>query len=309
MTLNRICTVIILLVTFSFASFAQTAATSATLPTALAKGTNMVSLATCPTLPQFVGGSPNYKMLVDSEVLNVTGLAAGASAAACVLKVQRGVDGTIATTHAAGAVAYFGAPADFGPDVLFDAAHRDLQTREMFVPASQCEFAPTTLTTTNTRVYLGTSVIPVLNGVSNAAAGTLTLVCHFLPVLPVPSPSGSRGVVITDIVSLVGSQTVAPTSLGTATLGTITWGSTLGQAASTVAPVTLGGTTTTITPTALTTVTTAGSFLGVRTTFGATPAVLLTDLQTVVFTLPIVQSAASAMTINTPGVIVHYTAY
>lgn len=174
-----------------------------------------------------------------------------------------------------------------------------------FVPPSHCSFAPTTLTTTNTLTTVGASNVYVLNGVSNAAAGTNTLTCNILIPSSITYPQGA---VITDITTFFGSQVVAPTSLGTVTLGSITFPTAATvETASTVTPVTLaGGTVTSTTPTALTTVTTAGAFLSIKSAFG-TPVPLSTDLQMLVFNVPFVQSAASAMTVNTPGLMVHYT--
>ena len=177
--------------------------------------------------------------------------------------------------------------------------------KEFFVSPANCTFAPTTLTTTNTLTQVGASAVYVLNGTSNAAAGTNTLTCNIL----IPTAiTALQGAVITDITGFYGSQTTAPTSIGTATLGSITFPTAAtSETASTVTPVTFGGTLTTTVPTAITSTTTAGSFLTIKTALG-TPAPLSTDLQMLVYKLPFVQSAASAMTINTPGLVVHYSA-
>jgi hypothetical protein len=174
---------------------------------------------------------------------------------------------------------------------------------EQYVPPTQCTFAPTTLTTTNTYPQIGASNIFVLNAVSNAAAGTNTLTCT---ILPPTNNAAFRGAVLVDITLFVGSQVVAPTSLGTSTLGSITFpAAATSETPSTVTPVAAGGTVTTTSPTAITTITTAGSFLTIKHTYG-TPLVLNTDLQLLTYTMPFVQSAASAMTLNTPGLLVHY---
>lgn len=173
-----------------------------------------------------------------------------------------------------------------------------------FVSPSQCTFAPTTLTTTNTYIQVGASNVFVLNGTSNAAAGTNTLTCNILIPTHV---SALKGAVITDITGFYGSQTTAPTSIGTATLGTITFpAAATGAAVSTVTPVSFGGTITNTVPTLVTTVTTAGSFLPIKSALG-TPVTLSTDLQMLVYKLPFLQSAAAAMTVNTPGLVVHYS--
>jgi hypothetical protein len=177
--------------------------------------------------------------------------------------------------------------------------------RVFFLSADNCEYLPATLTTTNTRVRLGTAGIPVLNGVTNAAAGTLHLVCTILP--PTKAVAG-KGAIVKDIVVYIGSQTVAPTSIGTPTLGTITFATpAAGALENTVTPVTTGGTVTKVTATAVTTVTTAGAFVPVKMTF-STIVDLSTDYQVLVLDVPLVQSAASAMTVNTPGLFVHYRA-
>jgi hypothetical protein len=177
--------------------------------------------------------------------------------------------------------------------------------KAFFVSPANCTFAPTTLTTTNTLIQVGASNVYVLNGTSNAAAGTNTLTCN----INVPTAvTALQGAVITDIVGYYGSQTTAPTSIGTATLGTISFATpATGAAVSTVTPVSFGGTITNVVPTLITTVTTAGSFLPIQSTMG-TPVTLSTDNQLLVYKLPFVQSAASAMTVNTPGLIVHYSA-
>lgn len=175
--------------------------------------------------------------------------------------------------------------------------------RAFHVPPANCTYAPTTLTTTNVLTYLGASTVLVSQGTSNAAAGTLTLTCDIW----VPSNVGTgQGALLQDITLFVGSQTTAPTSLGTSTLGTITFpAAATTETASTVTPVTAGGTVTTTSPTAITTVTTAGAFLTIKHTY-STPVRLGTDLQLLRYTMPFVQSAAAAMVIGTPGLIVHY---
>lgn len=146
--------------------------------------------------------------------------------------------------------------------------------------------------------YLGTSGHVVMQGTSNAAAGTQTLSCS------INLPTGAQ---LIDINLFIGSQTTAPTSVGTATLGTVTFpAAATTETASTEAPVTIGGTVTTTTPTALTTVTTAGRFLTVKHVFST--AVTVADRQQLAYQFPILQSAAAAMVLNTPGLLVHYFA-
>lgn len=179
--------------------------------------------------------------------------------------------------------------------------------RVFYVPPTQCTTAPTTSTVTNTYPQIGASTVFVLNATTNAAAGTTTLVCNIL----VPSSvTATRGAVLKDITVAVGSQTTAPTSIGTATMATITFPTPVAttQTASTVTPVAAGGTITQVGPTTtVLTVTTAGAFL----TFKYSPATAInfgTDLQILQFTVPYLQSAAAAMTLNWPGLWVHYVA-
>lgn len=176
--------------------------------------------------------------------------------------------------------------------------------RSFHVPLTNCTFAPTTLTTTNIFTQVGASNVAVVQGTSNAAAGTNTLTCTFLP--PTNPVTGMAGVLL-DITLFFGSQTTAPTSLGTSTLGTITFPAAIAgsETASVVTPVAAGGTVTTVSPSNFSTVTTAGAFLTMKHTY-ATLVQFGTDLQLFQYTMPFLQSAAAAMVINTPGLIVHY---
>jgi hypothetical protein len=178
-----------------------------------------------------------------------------------------------------------------------------------FVPAGQCNWIPTTLTQTTTFPVTGlgaTLFMPVSNSVTSAAAGTDTLNCWFV----VPSEVGQlRTALLTDITVGIGSQVVAPTSLGTATLTSITFPTpvaTTQTATTQTVTAAVGGTVTQIGPTTtVLSVTTAGDFLTFNYQFSA-PVDLTTDLRMLNFTLPILQSAASAMTLNTNGLFVHY---
>lgn len=179
--------------------------------------------------------------------------------------------------------------------------------RVFYVPPTQCTTAPTTSTVTNTYPQIGASNVFVLNATTNSAAGTTTLTCDIL----VPgSVTATRGAYLKDIVVAVGSQTTAPTSIGTATMATITFPTPVAttQTASTVTPVAAGGTITQLGPTTtVATVTTAGAFLTFKYS-PATPISLGTDLQILQFTVPYLQSAAAVMTLNFPGLWVHYVA-
>lgn len=174
-----------------------------------------------------------------------------------------------------------------------------------YIPPTQCTTLPTTSTVTNTYPQIGASNVFVLNATTNAAAGTTTLTCSFLPPTRVTATRGAR---LRDIVVAVGSQTTAPTSIGTATLGTITFPTPVAttQTASVVTPVAAGSTVTQLGPTTtVLTVTTAGAFLTFKYSFAA-DVNLSTDLQLLQFNVPYLQSAAAAMTLNFPGLWIHY---
>jgi|HubBroStandDraft_1064217.scaffolds.fasta_scaffold146759_2 hypothetical protein len=176
--------------------------------------------------------------------------------------------------------------------------------RAFYVPPTQCTTAPTTSTVTNTYTQIGASNVFVLNATTNSAAGTTTLTCDVLPPTDVLT---STGAILMDITLFIGSQTTAPTSLGTSTLGSITFpAAATSETPSTVTPVAVGGTVTTVSPTAITTVTTAGAFLTIKHTY-ANQVRLSNDLQVLQYTMPFLQSAAAVMTLNTPGLLVHYT--
>ena len=169
------------------------------------------------------------------------------------------------------------------------------------VPPANCSWAPTTLTTTNILTQIGASTLMVAQGTSNAAAGTLTQTCNISLPSYVTTGNGAQ---IMDITSFNGFQTTAPTSIGTSTLGSITFPvAASSETASTVTPVAQGGTVTLTGVTPATT--TAGSFYSYKATY-STPVFLSSDLQVYQFTIPWVQSAAAAMVINTPGLLVHF---
>lgn len=306
-------------------SYGQTALTTTTLTRATTSGslTFVLGSVTGVTAPQpnnsqrtvlFIGRAAYYVNTVSG--LNVT--------------VTRGVKGTPGNlAHNAGDTVYVGPDDDrhfirYAPTGSCIAANQpflpiiDIGTGKawtcngvgrwgaisvFYVPPTQCAFAPTTSTVTNTYPQIGVSTVFVLNGTTNSAAGTTTLTCNIL--LPTNVTTG-QGTQIVDITLFVGSQTTAPTSLGTSTLGSITFPTAAtSETPSTVTPVAAGGTVTTVSPTAITTVTTAGAFLTLKHTY-ATPVFLSTDLQMLQYTMPFLQSAAAVMTLNTPGLIVHY---
>jgi len=291
--------------------------TATTLSAAITDTSNPVF-----TVASATGFVVGYGVVMDNEYRVVT------SISGTTITATRGAGGyTPPATHVTSTAVYVGAASSFGtvpksgsctlaneisPTFNLRNGDRYLCTDGQWgklgvfhVPPTSCTFSPTTLTNTNTYTYLGASAILVLNSVSNAAAGTNTLVCTF----QIPSEvSTGRGSVLTDIVTTIGSQVVAPTSLGTSTLGTVSFPlpTATTQTASTVTPVAAGSTVTTVGPTTtVATVTTAGAFLTFSHNY-ANSIELNTDRQVLQFTFPILQSAASAMTLNTAGLFVHF---
>lgn len=306
---------------------AQTTITSTTLSAAITTPALNTPAGTSVQLTSNTGVAANQYIYVGQELMYVTTTPSTSGPVSVRRGAGAGVGG-IPTPHYSGEFVYVGPALAFQTRDVSDVCtsssvaylpwinvtngNRFLCTDGMwgklglfYVPPTQCTFAPTTLTTTNTYPQIGASNIFVLNAVSNAAAGTNTLVCNIL--VPTEVSTG-RGSVITDIVVPIGSQVTAPTSIGTATFGSITLPtpSATTQTASTVTPVTAGGTITQVGPTTtVATVTTAGSFLTFSYNF-STVIAENTDYRIYQFTLPILQSAAAAMTLNTPGLLIHY---
>ena len=301
----------------------------------IVSNTNVLYYTTsAPTGPGGPAAAQSTYLYVDQELMAVNSTPILQAAGNYRVEVRRGIQGTAAAVHLAAATVYVGQPSWFitarpygvapalaaptsflinvrdGTFWGVDAARRWKRVVDAvyFVPAKECAFIPTTLTETTTFPVagLGTARIPVINSVTNAAAGTDTLTCFFS--IPGQRSSGGKGITILDIVALVGSQTVAPTGAAVATLASITFATpATGALANTVTPVSIGGTVTNLVPTALTAVTTAGAFVPVKSTFA--PAVTVeSDRQVLVYSLLLTQSAASAMTVNSPGLLVHYAA-
>jgi hypothetical protein len=319
---------------------AQTATPQTTLSAAIGRGDKTITLAS--NTPggytiQAAGLAPLTGIYVDHEYMTIanTGLVGGTT-----WNVVRGQDLGQLSTHVSGSVVYVGpvggggVPFDPGPHDRVGACtstnfaylpiieilsgslmncdqngkYTPLGIGEFYVPPTQCTFAPTTLTVTNTYPQVGASNVFVLKGISNAAAGTMTLTCNIL----VPtSVQALKGAIVSDITLMVASSAtgsgVVPTSVGTSTLGTITFPTAATtEVASTVTPVAVGGTVTTVSPTAfLSAVSTDGAFFTFKSTY-ATVVDLSTDLKMLQYTMPILQSAASVSTLYTPGLVVHY---
>jgi hypothetical protein len=278
-----------------------------------------------------------HEIYIDGELYQVSPLWDGV---VTNVPVSRGLAGGQNGAHVANAIVLFGAPAWFHvysptgacptpsstggatPATIYATPWMNTKTgdsyrcyagqwgkvSQFFVSPYNCSFLPTTLTQTTTFPVLGVGAtvgIPVINSVTNAAAGTDTISC----VIALPSNvTSGRSSLLTDLTFTLGSQTVAPTSLGTPLLGSLqlpTPVATTQTFSSQTVVALAGGTITQLGPTtSLTTVTTAGDFLTFNYSFG-TPVDLTTDLRVLVFQLPILQSAASAMTINSMGIWAH----
>ncbi len=318
-------------------AFAQTATTQTTLSAAMNRGDQTINLASS-TGVSAAGLAPVTGLYIDREYITILSNVNSAGTGN-VWNVKRGVAG-IQSTHVSGSLVWVSVPGTFDLgakdrqgactassfaylpliEVLSgtlmncdgNGKYSPLGIGSFYVPPTQCTFAPTTLTVTNTYPQIGASNIFVLKGISNAAAGTMTLTCNILVPTAVQA---LRGAIITDITLFLGSSAtgsgVVPTSVGTATLGSITFpAAATTETASTGTPVTIGGTVTTTGAGAtgfLTAVTTDGSFYTVKHTF-STVVDLSTDLRILQYTFPILQSAASVSTLFTPGLLVHYRA-
>jgi len=319
--------------------YAQTATTNTTLASAMGRNDNTINLTSSTNV--VAAGTNNQVMTglyLDREYMTIT-TNVNPAGTGNVWNVKRTVAG-LATTHVSGATVWVGPPGvfDLGPidragactatnfqylpviEVRSgNAMNCDVNGKwslygvgAFYVPPTQCTFAPTTLTVTNTYPQIGASNIFVLKGISNAAAGTMTLTCNILVPTNVQA---LRGALISDITLMLASSAtgsgVVPTSVGTSTLGSITFPvAATTETASTVTPVAIGGTVTTVGGSAtafLSAVTTDGSFYTLKHTY-STAVDLSKDLTVLQYTMPILQSAASVSTLYTPGLIVHYRA-
>jgi hypothetical protein len=321
--MNGICKVLSLSFLFAALAFGQVTTTSTTLSATVGQSDLFVNVASATGIT--AAGTLNQTntiLFVDGEAMQVT------TVSGTYIGVQR--DTTRTTPHASGSLVWVGPPNYFFiqdpvPNSACTASQNtnlprpSLQSGKVwdcvggqwgaqayssfYVAPTNCTFAPTTSTVTNTYPQVGASTLFVLNGTTNAAAGTTTLVCNIY----VPSHVAAlKGAYLQDITLFIGSQTTAPTSLGTSTLGSITFpAAATTEVASTVTPVAAGGAVTTTSPTLITTVTTAGSFLTIKHTY-ASAVRLSTDLQLFQYTMPFLQSAAAVMTLNTPGLLIHY---
>lgn len=312
------------------------AVTTQTTTTVAINDTNTTSYVNLASATNVAAGGA---LFLDGEAMNIN---SSYSAGSLVVPVTRGAFTTRAVLHASGVKVFVFSPGVQARRGLTDYDHRGACVRtdqtvlpvvnalngkvfsceggtgtgnqvwgevlEQFVPPTQCTWVPTTLTQTSTYTFAGNMF--VLKGISNAAAGTMTLTCN---ILPPTSAIAQRGAVLFDINLFVASSAtgsgVVPTSVGTSTLGSVTFpAAATTETASTGTPVAVGGTVTTTGAGAsafLSAVTTDGTFYTLKHTY-ASAIPLSTDLQALVYTMPILQSAASVSTLFTPGLLVHY---
>lgn len=170
------------------------------------------------------------------------------------------------------------------------------------VSPTACTFFPTTVTQTTTYAALGASNVFVVNSTTSSGAGSTTISCN----ISVPTRlTANKGVYITDITVPYGLQTSAATSINGASLATITLPvAAASETASTVTPVAIAGTLTQSSTTGNLATTTAGAFWTSKVSL-ATPW-HASDLQNLVFQLAFNNTVASVLTVNSPGIIVHY---
>jgi hypothetical protein len=174
----------------------------------------------------------------------------------------------------------------------------------VFISPATCWFFPTTATATTTLTTLGASNVPVLNTTTNSAAGSVTLQC---PIRVPDRLTLGKGATINDVTVFYGIQTSAATSINGAAISSITFptpGAT--ETPSTVTPAAIPGSVTQSTTTGNLAITTAGAFYSSKLTLG-TPFNMSTDEQVLYVTLVFNNTATSVLTVNTPGVIVHYS--
>jgi hypothetical protein len=337
--MKTICNLSLCLFAVAALAFSQTTTTSTTLATSMARGDQTINLTSSTGVS--AAGFNNQVitgLYIDNEYMTVVSNV-NAAGTGNVWNVNRAVNGGgFQSTHLAGALVWVSVPGTFdqGPHDRVGSCtatsfpylpiievrsgtimncdgngkYSPLGIGEFYVPPTQCAFAPTTLTVTNTYPLVGASNALVLKGISNAAAGTMTLTCEIL----VPTNVAAlKGAIVTDITLMVASSAtgsgVVPTSVGTSTLSTITFpAASTTETASTITPVAVGGTVTTVSPTAfLSAVSTDGAFFTFIHTYSAVVD-LSANLKLLVYTMPILQSAASVSTLYTPGLMVHYRA-
>lgn len=337
---KTICNIFAATLLFAGLAFGQLATTQTTLSAAMNRTDSIINLVSS-TGVSAGGLTPVTGLYVDREYMEVVANL-NAAGTGNVWTVRRGRGG-VQSPHLSGSVVWVGIPS--ATSGAFDLGANDrvgtcptgipylplievrtgrkmncdgngnwteLGVGAFYVPPTQCTFAPTTLTVTNTYPQIGASNLFVLKGISNAAAGTMTLTCN---VMVPTNVMALRGAIITDITLFLASSAtgsgVVPTSVGTSTLASITFpAAATTETASTVTPVTIGGTVTTTGAGAtgfLTAVTTDGAFYTVKHTY-STVVDLSPDLRILQYTFPVLQSAASVSTLYTPGLLVHYRA-
>lgn len=174
------------------------------------------------------------------------------------------------------------------------------------VPPAACFGATTgTAGAGNDTIVLDGSVPALKVSATNASGSHEVFTC----VITVPSRlTAGKGVTITDITYLYSVQTTTATSMVASTLNTFTAPAAgASETASSATLVAAGGslTQTPVVASANLTSVSAGQYYSEKVALG-TPFTVTTDLQPLVFTFEIDQSASAAQIVTTPGLVVHY---
>jgi hypothetical protein len=264
----------------------------------LTKGTGSVTLAT--------GGATNPGISVINTASAINGLSVtpGATTVAPIIGIATTTDtnvGIAINTKGTGLVTTNGA----GPTDGY-----------YFVPPQDCNFALTTGTlaanspatsggASQPQMVRAAASNPVMQLTTTAAANTTEVTCDITP----PSRlTAGKGVTINAVDYLFGYQTTALTTIGTATLNTVTYPAAGGSAAGTVAT-NAGGTLTVTAGTSHSSpgsTTTTGQCFNEKLTLG-TPLSINTDSTRVSWTNTFAQSASAATVLQVCGSIVYYT--
>jgi len=325
-------------------AFSQTVTTSTTLATAMGARESTITLTSSTgVLAQGVNNQVMTAGYVDREYFEITSNA-NSLGTGNIWNIRRfgglGAPGSVNSQHLSGATVWLSVPGTFdqGPNdrvgscanVTFqylplievrsgnvitcnpNNKYSPIGVGAFWVPPTQCTSVGTGATATNTYVTSGTGNTLILNA-SLASAGsspTVQVSCVFQPPTSV---SALRGAVLQDITMFAGSATTVPAAVATATLGTITFpvAANAVQTPSVVAPVSIGGTVTTVgigvaaTSGYLYAVTTAGAYYSMKSTFSAAVD-LSTDLRVLSFGMVFTETSSNVTVVQTPGLLVHY---
>jgi hypothetical protein len=318
---------------------AQVATTQTTLSNTITQTQTLVQLASATGVvaPSFAAANVptgNQTLIyMDREAMFVTGVNG------TFISVIRGFANTRAEAHNSGVVVWVGPPFYFSDQVLdpvgactataisnlpritlatgsiMDCVNSQFVNSSdgyFFVPAQgSCVEAASANAGTGDGTFIVDGSVPALKGILSASgAGSLVFTCDF--TVPGERFRVGKGVVIQDLTYLYSPQTTAPTSMTASTFKSFT--APVPAASETTASATLVDQCNTCTQVPAIasgnfTAVAAGRYYSEKVVLG-TPLNVTTPLQTFVFTFALAQSAASAMTVTSPGYWVHYsTAY